>query len=90
LHPSRENLGSNLCCFKCTTCTDRYTEARAALENLAKARAARKHSNDQQDAKRRKLREDLERRERAAQCGKNEEEEAKERLQAELAVGFTG
>ena len=25
-----------------------------------------------------------------AQCGKNEEEEAKERLQAELAVGFTG
>jgi DnaJ family protein C protein 17 len=60
-------------------------EARAALENLAKARSARKQRDDQQDTKRRKLREDLERRERAAEAGKNEEEEAKERLQAELA-----
>ena len=60
-------------------------EARAALENLAKARAARKSRDDQQDAKRRKLREDLERRERAATMHKNEEEEAKDRLQAELA-----
>ena len=60
-------------------------EARAALENLAKARAQRKERDDQQDAKRRKLREDLERRERAAERSKNEEEEAKDRLQAELA-----
>ena len=57
-------------------------EARAALENLAKARAASRARAEQQDAKRRKLREDLEARERAAERGKNEEEEAKERLRA--------
>ena len=56
-------------------------EARAALENLAKARAASRARAEQQEAKRRKLREDLEARERAAERGKNEEEEAKERLQ---------
>ena len=60
-------------------------EARAALENLAKARAASRARAEQQDAKRRKLREDLEARERAAERGKNEEEEAKERLRGELA-----
>jgi len=60
-------------------------EARAALENLAKARAASRARAEQQEAKRRKLREDLEARERAAERGKNEEEEAKERLKAELA-----
>ena len=60
-------------------------EARAALENLAKARAASRARAEQQEAKRRKLREDLEARERAAERGKNEEEEAKERLQSELA-----
>ena len=59
-------------------------EARAALENLAKARAASRARAEQQDAKRRKLREDLEARERAAERGKNEEEEAKERLRGEL------
>ena len=60
-------------------------EARAALENLAKARQATRKRHESQDAKRRKMREDLERRERAAERGKNEEEEAKERLQQELA-----
>ena len=59
-------------------------EARAALENLAKARGEPREA-EQQEAKRRKLREDLEARERAAERGKNEEEEAKERLKAELA-----
>jgi DnaJ family protein C protein 17 len=59
-------------------------QARKALEDLAKARAATQARFDAQDAKRRKLREDLERRERAAERGKTEEEEARERLQAEL------
>ena len=60
-------------------------EARAALENLAKARQATRQRHESQDAKRRKMREDLERRERAAERGRNEEEEAKDRLQQELA-----
>ena len=59
-------------------------QARKALEDLAKARAATQARFDAQDAKRRKMREDLERRERAAERGKTEEEEARERLQAEL------
>ena len=60
-------------------------EARAALENLARARAASRARDEAQDAKRRKMREDLERRERRAAAGKTEEEEAKERLRVELA-----
>ena len=60
-------------------------EARAALENLAKARQATRQRHESQDAKRRKMREDLERRERAAERGRNEEEEAKDRLRQELA-----
>ena len=60
-------------------------EARAALENLARARAASRVRDEAQDAKRRKMREDLERRERRAAAGKTEEEEAKERLRVELA-----
>ena len=60
-------------------------EARKALENLAKVKAARRDRDDAQDAKRRKMREELARRERAAERGKTEEEEAKEKLQAELA-----
>ena len=59
-------------------------QARKALEDLAKARTATQARFDAQDAKRRKMREDLERRERAAERGKTEEEEARERLQAEL------
>ena len=51
-------------------------QARKALEDLAKARAATQARFDAQDAKRRKLREDLERRERAAERGKTEEEDA--------------
>ena len=58
--------------------------ARKALEDLAKARAATRARCDAQDLKRRKLREDLERRERVAAVGKTEEEEAQERLQKEL------
>ncbi|MDB9924776.1 J domain-containing protein [bacterium] len=58
--------------------------ARKALEDLAKARAATRARFDAQDLKRRKLREDLERRERVAAVGKTEEEEAQERLQKEL------
>jgi DnaJ family protein C protein 17 len=59
-------------------------QARKALEDLAKARAATRARFDAQDSKRRKLREDLERRERAAERGETEEEEAKERLRVEL------
>jgi DnaJ family protein C protein 17 len=58
--------------------------ARKALEDLANARAASRARNESQDLKRRKLREDLERRERSFENGKTEERDAKARLQQEL------
>jgi len=59
-------------------------EARRALDALLKAESARRERDAGQDAKRRKMREDLEKREKQAATEHNEVEQAKMRLQAEL------
>ncbi|EIE22754.1 DnaJ-domain-containing protein [Coccomyxa subellipsoidea C-169] len=58
--------------------------AREAWDQLAKAKRAREERHAGATAKRRKMTEDLEKRERAFQTGRNEEQVARNRLHAEL------
>lgn len=59
-------------------------DARAALDELHRARAARAERTVIHDEKRRRLVEELERRERAADRGRSEEDQARARLQGEI------
>ncbi|DBB01120.1 hypothetical protein WJX77_003151 [Trebouxia sp. C0004] len=59
-------------------------KARAALDDLYKAKAARKAREAGQSEKRRKMREDLEKREGAYQTARNDEQRARNKLKEEL------
>ncbi|KAL3162426.1 hypothetical protein ABBQ32_010096 [Trebouxia sp. C0010 RCD-2024] len=59
-------------------------KARAALDDLYKAKAARKAREAGQTEKRRKMREDLEKRESTWQTARNDEQKARNKLKEEL------
>ncbi|KAL0029233.1 hypothetical protein WJX79_004395 [Trebouxia sp. C0005] len=59
-------------------------KARAALDDLYRAKAARKAREAGQSEKRRKMREDLEKREGAYQTARNDEQRARNKLKEEL------
>jgi len=60
-------------------------KVREAFNNLMRARQERKKRNENMDAKRRKMKEELEEREERARKGRQEEEDAKREFQRELA-----
>lgn len=60
------------------------SKARAALDDLHRAKAARKAREAGQSEKRRKMREDLEKRENSYQTARNDEQRARNKLKEEL------